>query len=213
MKVLCSTQSATPYVILTRTEARLSHAESSNAPDSLHNPPTIQFDQPDMLEYVSHVRRTVSLKPRTYWCEFPFYTVIQSGKQNLSFGHRPEDLTHVETIEQKAWKKHQSHLNRLERFPLEKAEYYQRLKEAHDIKSVRALAGVTGEDWSYIARVLKTLALAEPIKEYLRTHKNDPAVVKFFHLRVLLDIVRQGEERLQSGRFRELIEEFEEAGV
>lgn len=162
-----------------------------------------------MLEYVHHVRRTPSDKPRTYWCEFPFYTVIQSGKQNLSFGHRPEDLAHVDTIEQKAWKKHQAHLNRLERFPLEKAEYYQRLKEAHDIKSVRALAGVTGEDQSYILRVLKTLALAEPIKDYLRTHKNDPVVVKFFHLRILLDIVRQGEERLQLGRFMGYMDEFE----
>ncbi len=161
-----------------------------------------------MLRHVDHVRRTASLKPRTYWCEFPFYTVIRSGKQNLSIGHRPEDLAHVETIEQKAWKKHQAHLKRLERFPLEKAEYYQRLKEAHDIKTVRGLAGVTGEDWSYIARVLKTLALAEPIKDYLRTHQNDSAIVKFFHLRVILSIVRQGEERLQLGRFRECLEEL-----
>jgi len=60
---------------------------------------------------------------------------------------------------------------------------------------------------------LKTLALADPIKEYLRIHKNDPAVVKFFHLRVLLDIVQQGEERLQLERFRKLIEEFEEEGL
>lgn len=36
----------------------------------------------------------------------------------------------------------------------------------------------------------------------------DPIVVKFFHLRVLLDIVRQGEKRLQLGRFREFVEEF-----
>ena len=116
-------------------------------------------------------------------------------------------MSHVATIEQKAWKKHQAHLNRLERFPLEKSEYYQRLKEAHDIKSGRALAAITGEDWSYIARVLKALALAEPIKDYLRTHKDDPSVVKFFHLRRLLEIVQHGEERLQLGCFREMIKE------
>jgi len=105
-----------------RTEARLSHKERSNALDSLQNSSIIEFDPPKMLEYVHHARRTAGLKPRTFWRELPFYTVIQSGKQNL-FGHRPEDLSHAETIEQKAWKKHQSHLNRLERFPLEKAEY------------------------------------------------------------------------------------------
>ena len=121
-------------------------------------------------------------------------------------------MSHVETIEQKAWKKHQAHLNRLERFPLEKSEYYERLKEAHDIKSVRALAAITAENWSYIARVLKTLALAEPIKDYLRTHKDDSSVVKFFHLRRLLEIVRHGEERFQLGRFREMMEECKEYG-
>ena len=120
----------TPYVSLTRTETRLSHAQSSNAPASLQNPPTIAFDPPDMIEYVHHAQRTVSLKPRTYWCEFPFYTIIRSGKQNLSFGYRPEDLASVETIEQKAWKKHQAHLSRLERFPLEKAEYLPEIKRS-----------------------------------------------------------------------------------
>ncbi|MCA9404993.1 MAG: hypothetical protein KC684_00515 [Candidatus Omnitrophica bacterium] len=182
----------------------MSHAQSSNAPDSLTNTPEIQFDPSDMLTHVNHVRKITSLKPRTYWCEFPFYTVIHSGRQNLTIGHRPEDLAHVETIEQKVWKKHQAHLKRLERFPLEKAEYYQRLKESHDIKTVRGLAQVTGEDWSYIARILKALTLAEPIKAYLKEHKNDPEIIKRFHLRVLLDIARQGEEKYQLARFSEM---------
>lgn len=161
-----------------------------------------------MREHVQCVRQTSNLRPRTFWCEFPFYTVIRCGKQSLNFGHRPEDLAHIETIEQKAWKKHQAHLKRLERFPLEKAEYYQRLKKVHDIKTVRGLAAVTGEDWSYIARILKTLTLAEPIKDYLKTHKEDPVILKHFPMRVLLDIVWQGDERLQLSKFRKYLEKL-----
>src|SRR3989338_5737281 len=96
-------------------------------------------------------------------------------------------------LQQKAWERHQSHLNRLSRFPLDKAEYYQRLKEAHGVNTVRGLSKITGENWSYIAKIL-------------RNNKNDPSIVKFFNLRRLRDIVRQGEERLQLSCFRELVE-------
>jgi len=83
-----------------------------------------------------------------------------------------------------------------------------RLKEAYGIHTVRGLSEITGEDWSYIAKILKTLSLSEPIKDFMRNNKNDPAIIKFFHLRRLLDIVRQGEERLQLTRFREIREEI-----
>ena len=126
-------------------------------------------------------------------------------------GYRPEDLAYIDTIEQKVWKKHQAHLNRLEQFPLEKAEYYLRLKEAHGVNSVRGLSTISGENWSYIAKVLKTLTLPDSIKDFLRGNRNNPAVIKFFHLRRLLDIVRQGEERLQLVRFREFMEYFQES--
>ncbi len=75
--------------------------------------------------------------------------------------------------------------------------------------SVRGLAKITGEDWSYIAKILRTLDLPESVKDFLRSNKDDPVILQFFHLRKLLDIVRQGEERLQLSRFRELIEELE----
>jgi len=106
--------------------------------------------------------------------------------------------------------RHQAYLNRLERFPLDKAEYYLRLKETRGVNSARGLSEVTGEDWSYIAKILRTLDLPEPIKEFLKNNKHNPAILSFFHLRKLLDIIRQGEERLQFARFRELMQEFEE---
>ena len=162
-----------------------------------------------MLEYLSYVQRYSRVCPRTYWCEFPFYTVINGSKQHFRLGCRPEDLAQIETIEQKTWKKHLAHLNRLESFPLDKAEYYLRLKEAHGVSSVRGLSKITGEDWSYIAKVLRTLDLSTPVKEFLQSNKENQTIIRFFHIKRLLDIVRQGEERLQLTRFRQYLTEAE----
>ena len=172
---------------------------------------TIEFSPSEMLEYVDVIQKYSGIRPRTYWCEFPFYTVINGFRQQYRLGYRPEDLAHLDTIEQKAWKKHQAHLNRLERFPIEKAEYYLRLKEAHGVSTVRGLAKITGEDWSHIARILRTLELSQSIKDYLKENKKDPEIMKFFNIRRLTDIVRQGEERLQVARFSEYMEQFKES--
>jgi hypothetical protein len=172
-----------------------------------------EFTPSEMLAYVRYIERYSKIRPRTFWCEFPFYTVITAARQKYCLGYRPEDLAHLETIEQKAWKKHQAHLIRLEQFPLEKAEYYLRLKEAHGINSVRGLSRITGEDWSYIARILKTLDLPESVKNFLKSNKKNSTVIKFFHLRRLLDILRQGEERLQLARFQEFMVDFQESSV
>ncbi|MCM8812204.1 MAG: hypothetical protein NC910_04050 [Candidatus Omnitrophica bacterium] len=169
----------------------------------------MEFAPADMLAYVRQVQRYAFMQPRTYWCEFPFFTMISGFRQQFRLGSRPEDLSDVDTIEQKAWEKHQAYLNRLERLPLEKAEYYLRLKDAHGVNTVRGLANITGEDWSYIAKILRTVELPEPVKGFLHSNKTEPAIIRFFHLRRLLDIARQGEERLQLARFRELMEELE----
>jgi len=163
-----------------------------------------------MAKFTAYIQRYMDIMPRTYSFEFPFYTIIQKAKQKFLLGSRPEDLADIETIENKRLKKHQSYLKRLERFPLDKAEYYLRLKETHAVNTVRGLSKITGEDWSYIARILKTLGLCDSIKDFFQKNKEDPETLRYFHLRKLLDIVRQGEERLQLARFRELIEEFEE---
>ena len=165
----------------------------------------------EMLNFTKYLQKFADIQPRTYWWEFPFYTVIRSFRQKFCLGNRPEDLDQITKIEKRAWERHTAHLNRLERFPLDKAEYYLRLKESHGVNSIRVLARITGEDWSYIAKIIRTLELSEPIKDFLRNNKSDPSTLQFFHLRRLLDIVRQGEERLQLSRFRELMEEFEGA--
>jgi len=132
------------------------------------------------------------------------FIVFENSKRKFCLGIRPEDLADVYTIDQKVLKKHRYYLNRLAQFPLDKAEYYQRLKEAHAVNTVRGLPKITEEDWSYTAKILRILALPEQIKDFLRNNKNDPSIVKLFNLRRLLDIVRQGEEQLQLRRFRKL---------
>ena len=72
---------------------------------------------------------------------------------------------------------------------LKKALYYRDLQESSGVKSVRGLSEITGEDWSYIARVLKTLELPELIQTFLNQNQ-DPAIIKHFHLRRLLELAR-----------------------
>ncbi len=161
-----------------------------------------------MLEYIRYIQRNATVRPRIYWCEFTFYIVVEDSKKRFRFGYRPEDLSHIKTINQKVWEKHKAHINRLDRFPLDKAEYYLRLKEAHGINTVRGLSKLTGENWSCIARVLRTIDLPEQIKDYLKSNKNNPTTLKAFPLRKLIDVVQQGEERLQLSRFNELMDEL-----
>jgi hypothetical protein len=92
------------------------------------------------------------------------------------------------------------------------------LIELSPVNTVRELSKITGENWLYIAKIFRILTLPEPIKDFLRNNKNYPSIVKLFNLRRLRDIVRQGEERLQLGRFRELVEVlgrgcFEDSGL
>ena len=137
--------------------------------------------------------------------EQAFYSIFQQRRQQIVFGERPEGLAQAGTIDQRILEKHQTYLRRLENFPLKKAAYYRQLQEATGIKSVRGLSEITGEDWSYIARVLKILELPAPILFFL-SDRREPAAVKHFNLRQLLEIVRAGNEDLQYARFRETLE-------
>lgn len=168
----------------------------------------LEFSPQEMVEFIKYLKSCSSIWPRTYFCKFSFFISITNFKRKICFGTRPEDLADMGILQQKAWERHQAHLNRLTRFPLDKAEYYQRLKEYHAVNTVRGLSKITGEDWSYIAKILRILALPEPIKDFLRNNKNYPDIVKFFTLRRLLNIVRQGEERLQLSYFRQLVEKI-----
>ncbi len=138
----------------------------------------------------------------------PFYSIFNQRRQQIVFGERPEDLRGVETIDKRIWEKHQTYLSRIESFPLKKAAYYRNLQESTGVKSVRGLSEITGEDWSHIARVLKTLELPDSIQSFLKDNQQ-PEIVKHFHLRHLVEIVRLGDERSQLARFRTMLDEFD----
>jgi hypothetical protein len=189
-----------------RTSAQASHKHEG----SFFSEAETRINPSEMLDFLKYLQKYAHIQPRTYWYEIPFYRIIKTARQQFCLGNRPEDLEHIPVIEKRAWERHLAHLKRLERFPLDKAEYYQRLKESHGVNSVRGLSGITGENWSYIAKTLRTLELPESIKDFLRNNKNNSDIIQFFHLRKLLDIVRQGDERLQLSRFSEFMQEFED---
>ncbi len=166
----------------------------------------LEFTPQEMLEFIHFIRKNSKTFPRTYWVEFPFYFAVDNHKKHFCLGYRPGDLDYIEIINKKALRKHRAYLNRLDRFPLDKAEFYLRLKESQGINSVRGLSKISGEDWSYIARVMRLLNLPEAIKGFLRNNKGDPAIVKLFTLRRLLDIVRQGDKDIPLRYFREIVE-------
>jgi len=106
---------------------------------------------------------------------------MNSGAARLSLEIGPKELSEVETIDQKVLKQHEVHLRRLENFPLKKVAFYRNLQQTTGIKSVRGLSEATGEDWSYIVRILKTLELPESIQTFLKDQRGRN--VKHFNLR------------------------------
>ena len=137
----------------------------------------------------------------------PIYSTFERRRQQFVFGDRPETLGDVGIPDQRDMEIYRTYLTRLENFPLKKAEYYRELQESTGIQSVRGLSEITGEDWSSIARVLRTLELPTPIRDYLQSRR-DPAIVKTFHLRRLTELVRLETEGLQFARFREMLDEI-----
>lgn len=79
--------------------------------------------------------------------------------------------------------------------------------ESTGASSIRQLAEMTGEDWSYIAKLLRILDLPQGIREFLV--KNPfPEIVKCFHLRRLLEIMDIKDKDQQLSRFCEIVSEL-----
>ena len=141
---------------------------------------------------------------RTFVFSKPFYSIFQHRRLNILFGDRPDHLAEINTIDQKIWEKHQTYLKRLENHPLKKAEYYLTLKRSKGVNTVRELAEITGEDWSYIAKVLRILELPQGIRSFL-LENSSPEVIRYFHLRRLLVIARIGRQEEQWSLFRQML--------
>ena len=140
------------------------------------------------------------------------YSIFDRRRQQFVFGERPEALGDIGIPDQRDLERYRTYLARLENFPLKKAEYYRDLQESTDINSVRGLSEMTGEDWSYIARVLRTLELPQGIRDFLSRNPS-PEFVKHFHLRRLLELVRLRDPELQYIRFRHMLDEINLNGL
>lgn len=122
----------------------------------------------------------------------------------LELSRKPKDLPDG-PVDQRSWKQYQSYLSRIR--PVARADFYKRLMERQGLKTVRAVAKVTGEDWSRIAKVLKILELPDPVLEYLRTH-DSPDVVQCFTEARLRELLSLKDPRSIWNRFRALLEEI-----
>lgn len=114
---------------------------------------------------------------------------------------KPKDLPDG-PVDQRTWKQYQSYLSRVR--PVARADFYKRLMERQGLKTTRAVARVTGEDHSRIARVLKILELPKPVLEYVRTH-DSPEVVGYFTENRLQELVSLKDPRRIWLRFQEML--------
>ena len=79
--------------------------------------------------------------------------------------------------------------------------------ESRGLKSIRALAKLTGEDWSRVARVLKLLELPKPVLEYLRTH-DGPEIASAFTERQVHELLPLKDHRRIWHRFQGMLGEL-----
>jgi len=131
----------------------------------------------------------------------PFFLRHERRAKVMELDPKPDALT-GETVDGRAWKGYQAYLVRIR--PWARADFYKRLMERQGCQSVRALAQVTGEDWSRVARVLKILELPAPVLEYLRSH-DSPELVNCFTERQLRGLLELRDDRMIWERFQQLV--------
>lgn len=130
-----------------------------------------------------------------------FFARWKDRRKHIELSPKPKELPEG-AVDQRSWQQYQTYLSRIR--PVARADFYRRLMESQCIKSVRALAKVTGEDWSRIARVLKLLELPEPVLTFLRTH-DTPEIAATFTERRLRELLALRTTREIWARFQELI--------
>jgi len=133
-----------------------------------------------------------------------FYTTSLHRTKRLVLSQKPAELAHLELVDQHAWEKYQTYLQRTS--PLERAEFYQRQMKERGLRTAQAVAAVVGESGDMVRRHLRILELPETVRTYLRDNRT-PENLRFFSLRELLKLVRVGDPKATTRRFRELLAE------
>ena len=141
---------------------------------------------------------------RTLSVETPVFKRYNHRQAVFHLDHKPEVLGDG-GASQRAWQSYQSYLGRVR--VVARADFYKRLMARHGCKTVRALARITDEDWSRIARILKILELPVPVLDYLRTH-DSPALVRCFSEKFLHELRELGDPEKIWDRFRAMLKEI-----
>jgi hypothetical protein len=106
--------------------------------------------------------------------------------KTLELTPKPQELPEG-SVDQRSWQQYQAYLSRIR--PIARADFYRRVMESRGLKSIRALAKLTGEDWSRVARVIRLLDLPAPLLEYLRAH-DTPEIAATFTERQLRELLK-----------------------
>lgn len=121
--------------------------------------------------------------------------------KTLELTPKPQELPEG-SVDQRSWHQYQAYLSRIR--PIARADFYRRLMASRGLKSIRALAKLTGEDWSRVARMLKLLELPEPVLEFLRNH-DTAEIAATFTERKLRELIALGQPRRIWQEFQRLL--------
>jgi hypothetical protein len=141
----------------------------------------------------------------------PYYSRSVDRRKEFVLGPKPGVLKGVGTIDKKVWKQYQTHLDRTT--PLERAEFYAQEMKERRMRSFRALSLLLGEPVRRVDRYVRLLELPEPIKVFLRDHR-EPEYLRYFSERRLQELVHLGDTRAAWRRFQAMVREAEsDAGI
>jgi hypothetical protein len=141
----------------------------------------------------------------------PYYTRCTDRHKEFVLGDKPGILKHAGTLQKRIWKQYRNHLKRTT--PLERAEFYVREMRSRGIRSYRALSLLLGEPHNRVWLHIQLLDLPEPVKAFLRAHR-EPQHLRYFTERRLRELRKVRGARAIWKRFREMIAECDrEAGI
>ena len=142
----------------------------------------------------------------------PYYSRTSDRRKEIVLGAKPDVLRGVGgNLDKKAWKQYQTYLKRTT--PIDRAEFYAREMKERRMRSYRALSLLLGDPINRVGRYVKLLELPEPIKAFLREHR-EPKYLRYFSERRLRELVSLGNARAAWRRWREMIREADRtAGI
>ncbi|MFQ5889155.1 MAG: hypothetical protein ACE5JR_03775 [Gemmatimonadota bacterium] len=129
-----------------------------------------------------------------------YFAVYRNRRRALISGEAPQGAGAGRPMQAREWRAYQNLMNGEP--PWERAERYRRMMAENGHRSIRALARVTGDDHSRIARVLKVLDLPEGVLAALREHSANARVRGHFTEKRLRQMVAK--KRSETAILREI---------